>query len=59
MKRNDMHTKHIPTVVATACILHMYEVHDDKLNDAWLQDIVQSGGNYSSPPPIVCRDRCM
>ena len=56
MKRNDMHTNHIPTVVAAACILHnMCEVHGERFNDAWLQDVVQSGSNYSSPP-TVCRD---
>ena len=56
MKRNDMYTNHIPTVVAAACILHnMCEMHGERFNDAWLQDVVQSGSNYSSPP-TVCRD---
>ena len=40
MKRNDMHVRNIPNVVAAACILHnMCEVHGDAINDAWLETI--------------------
>ena len=37
MKRNDMHTKHIPVVISACCILHnLCEVHGESFNDAWL-----------------------
>ena len=37
MKRNDMHTVHIPTVIAACCILHnICEIHGECFNDAWL-----------------------
>ena len=37
LKRNDMHTEHIPTVISACCILHnLYEVHGESFNDAWL-----------------------
>ena len=57
MKRNDMHVRHIPTVVAAACVLHnMCEVHGEKFNDSWLQDMIRSGGNSFDPPTSTCRD---
>ena len=57
MKRNDMHISHIPTVTAAACILHnMCEVHGERFNDAWLQDMICSGCNSSESPTSACRD---
>ena len=47
---------HIPNVIAAACILHnICEVHGERFNDAWLQD-VRSAGNSSEPPNTTCRD---
>ena len=57
MKRNDIHTNHIPNIIAAACILHnMCEVHGEQFNDAWLQDVARSSSNFSAPPSISCRD---
>ena len=40
MKRNDMHIKHIPNIIATACILHnICEKHGEHFNKSWLQSI--------------------
>ena len=51
MKRNDMHVHQIPTFVAAACVLHnMCEVHGEKFNDSWLQDMIHSSGNSFDPP---------
>ena len=51
MKRNDMHVRNIPNVVAVACILHnMCEVHGDAFNDAWLE----TSDNSSQPPTTAC-----
>ena len=37
MKRNDMHTVHIPTVISACCILHnICEIHGECFNDTWL-----------------------
>ena len=37
LKRNDMHTEHIPTVISACCILHnLCEVHGESFNDVWL-----------------------
>ena len=37
MKRNHMHTNHIPHIIAAACILHnMCEVHGEQFNHALL-----------------------
>ena len=37
LKRNDMYTEHIPTVISTCCILrNVCEVHGESFNDAWL-----------------------
>ena len=57
MKRSDMHVRHIPTVVTAACVLHnMCEVHGNKFNDSWLQDMIRSGGNSFDPLTSTCRD---
>ena len=32
------------------------EVHGERFNDAWLQDMICSGGNSSEPPTSACRD---
>ena len=57
LKRKDMHTNHIPHIIAAACIIHnMCEVHGERFNDAWLQDVTQSGSNFSTLPSTVCRD---
>ena len=37
MKRNDIHTEHIPIVTA-CCILHMCELYGDSFNNLWLQE---------------------
>ena len=59
MKCNDMHTDHIPNIIAAACILHnMCEVYSERFNDAWLQDVARSGSNFFTPPSIACRDGC-
>ena len=50
MKRNDMHVRNIPNIVAAACILHnMCEVHGDNFNDAWLEE-----ETFSQPPSTAC-----
>ena len=34
MKKNEMHTDHIPVVISACCILHnMCEIHGDGFND--------------------------
>ena len=39
MKRNDMSTEHIPTVITACCILHnICEIHGEYFNDSWLAD---------------------
>ena len=35
-----MHVENVPHVVAACCVLHnICEIHGDKFNDEWLQDI--------------------
>ena len=39
MKRNDMSTEHIPTIITACCILHnICEIHGEYFNDSWLAD---------------------
>ena len=58
MKRNNMHVRHIPTVVAAACVHHnMCEVHGKKFNDSWLQDMICPGGNSFDPPTSIYLQR--
>ena len=39
MKRNDMSTENIPTVITACCILHnICEIHGEYFNDSWLAD---------------------
>ena len=39
MKRNDMHTKHIPIVISSCCVLHnLCEIHGESFNGKWLND---------------------
>ena len=45
MKRNDMHTLHIRTVISAICILHnLCEIHGESFNDRWLE-----GNEYEQP----------
>ena len=54
-----MHTNHISNIIAAACILYnMCEVHGERFNNAWLQDVAKSGSNFSTPPSTACRDGC-
>ena len=47
MKRNDMHIKHIPTVIAACCVLHnLCEIHGDAINERWLEGIDE---DYQQP----------
>ena len=40
MKRNDMHIKHIPNILAAACILHnICEKYGEHFNKSRLQSI--------------------
>ena len=57
MKRNDMHVRHKPTVVAATCVLHnVCEVHGEKFKNSWVQDVIRVGGNSFNPPTNTCRD---
>ena len=48
LKRNDMTTEHIPTVIAVCCVLHnICEIHGEGFNDAWLQEET----DYQQPYP--------
>ena len=39
LKRNDITTEDIPTVITACCVLHnICEVHKDEFNDAWLEE---------------------
>ena len=39
LKRNDIATEDIPTIITACCILHnICEVHRDEFNDAWLEE---------------------
>ena len=39
MKRNDMHTDHIPLVISACCVLHnLCEIHGESFNDRWIED---------------------
>ena len=52
LKRNDMHTEHIPTVVSACCVLHnVCEAHGESFNDAWL--IEESEYEQPTPPSIA------
>lgn len=39
-KKIDMHTKHIPNVILSCCVLHnICEIHNDTFDEEWLHDI--------------------
>lgn len=39
LKRNDMHTDKIPTIITATCILHnLCEIHGEGFNEMWIQE---------------------
>ena len=58
LKRNDIATEDIPTVITACCVLHnICEVHRDEFNDAWLEENpethhVTSALSYSVPASL-------
>ena len=51
MKRNDMSTEHIPTVISACCILHnLCEIHGEYFNDMWLSNASEYEQPISSLP---------
>ena len=53
MKRNDMHTQNIPTVITAACVLHnLCEVHGECFNESWLHE-AESGSNFPQPSTVT------
>ena len=53
MKRNDMHTDHIPIVITACCILHnLCEMRGESFNDMWLQNEPNFQQPTTSSPPL-------
>ena len=51
MKRNDMSTEHIPTVISACCILHnLCAIHGEYFNDMWLSNASEYEQPISSLP---------
>ena len=55
MKKNDMHTEHIPNVISACCVLHnVCEIHGESFNDTWLQ---QSDAHQQPSPSATPASR--
>ena len=57
MKKNEMSTSNIPSVIAACCVLHnICEIHGDTISESWLEEFEQTNNETPQPGSVEARD---